>query len=158
MLDALNLAAVTDILVQPRTWELAAIILIGGVVRGFSGFGGALIFIPLASALVGPKLAIPIFYLIDLVTATPYGLRMIPKASLREVGPMLAGSWVAAPFGGWILVTIAPDTLRWATSIMVLMIMWARIMIELMKPFLEKNNWAVQIRKVYCKNLSLSTR
>ncbi len=120
MLDALNLAAVTDILVQPRTWELAAVILVGGVVRGFSGFGGALIFIPLASALVGPKLAIPIFYLIDLCTATPYGLRMIPKASLREVGPMLAGSWLAAPFGGWILVSIEPDALRWATSAMVL--------------------------------------
>ena len=116
----LSIAAVTEILVQPRTWELAAIILVGGVVRGFSGFGGALIFIPLASALVGPKLAIPIFYLIDLCTATPYGLRMVPKASLREVGPMLVGSWIAAPFGGWILVTIDPDTLRWATSFMVL--------------------------------------
>jgi len=119
--EAFDLAPVLDLLQQARTWELVVIIAIAGIVRGFSGFGGGLIFIPPASALVGPQLAIPIFFLIDLCTATPYGLRMLPKASLREIGPLLAGSWLAAPFGGWILVSVDPDSLRWASSLMVLL-------------------------------------
>jgi uncharacterized membrane protein YfcA len=119
--EAINLAPVLDILTQARTWELVVVVAVAGLVRGFSGFGGGLIFIPLASALVGPKLAIPIFYLIDLCTATPYGLRMLPKASMREISPLLAGSWLAAPIGGWILVSIEPDALRWASSLLVLL-------------------------------------
>ena len=39
---------------------------VGAFVRGFTGFGGALIFIPVASAVVGPQLAAPIFLVIVL--------------------------------------------------------------------------------------------
>ena len=45
---------------------LAAAALVAGLARGFSGFGAALVFVPLASALIGPKLASPILVLIDL--------------------------------------------------------------------------------------------
>jgi hypothetical protein len=120
MPDGATLAALADTLVQFRTWLLIAVVLIAGVVRGFSGFGGALIFIPMASALLGPRLGVPIFYLVDFCTATPYGLKLIRRANMGAVMPMLIGSWIATPFGAWILANVDPVMLRWATGVMVL--------------------------------------
>ena len=44
---------------------LGAIAFIAALARGFSGFGGALIFVPLASAVFGPQVAAPILMLVD---------------------------------------------------------------------------------------------
>ena len=44
---------------------LIAAAFIASLARGFSGFGGALIFVPLASAAVGPQAAAPILLVID---------------------------------------------------------------------------------------------
>lgn len=120
MIDGAILAGLVDALTHGRTWLLAAVVLIAGIVRGFSGFGGALIFIPLASAALGPRLGVPLFYLVDFCTATPYGLKLIRRASMPEVMPMLIGSWIATPFGAWILANVDPTLLRWGTGLMVL--------------------------------------
>ena len=40
------------------TLLVAVSLLAGGVVRGYAGFGASLIFLPVASALVGPKTAV----------------------------------------------------------------------------------------------------
>jgi uncharacterized membrane protein YfcA len=120
MTDGIALAAFAHVLTETKTWFLVAVVLVAGIVRGFSGFGGALVFIPLASAILGPRLAVPIFYLVDLVTATPYGIKMIKKASMRQITPMLIGSWLAAPAGAWILSNLDPILLRWVTGVTVL--------------------------------------
>lgn len=38
---------------------------LAGLARGFSGFGAALIFIPLASAIVGPRIASVVLLVVD---------------------------------------------------------------------------------------------
>lgn len=120
MIDGFSLAAVGEVLSQPWAWFLTVVVAIAGVVRGFSGFGGALIFIPLASAIIGPKLAVPLFFLIDFCTATPYGLKSMPQARMPEVMPMVVGSWIATPFGAWLLASLDPLILRWGTNVLVL--------------------------------------
>ncbi|CAM5283714.1 hypothetical protein ATER59S_00435 [Aquamicrobium terrae] len=42
---------------------------IAGLARGFSGFGAALIFMPLAGSIIGPRLAAPVLLIIDAITA-----------------------------------------------------------------------------------------
>ena len=44
---------------------LIAAALAAGLARGFSGFGAALIFVPLASAVVGPQVAVPLLLVVD---------------------------------------------------------------------------------------------
>ena len=70
-----------------------------GLSRGFSGFGAALIFVPLASSLIGPKLATPILAVIDLIFAA----HLIPRAwklgDRREVSVMFLGALVGIPVG-----------------------------------------------------------
>jgi uncharacterized protein len=92
--------------------------LAAGMSRGFSGFGAALIFVPLASALIGPKLAAPILVLIDGVFAS----FMIPAAlklgDRRGVSLMFAGALVGVPLGTIVLTHYSPLTLRWLIAFM----------------------------------------
>ena len=52
---------------------------IAGLARGFSGFGSALIFMSLASSVVGAQIASPLLLLIDFSTT----LTLIPNAARR---------------------------------------------------------------------------
>ncbi len=87
--------------------------LVAGMARGFSGFGAALIFVPLAGALAGPRLAAPILVVIDGVFAS----YLIPAAwklgDRRDVGLMFAGALIGVPAGTAILTLFAPLALRW---------------------------------------------
>jgi uncharacterized membrane protein YfcA len=115
----LSLAAFVDAFAQPLTWFVVATTLVSGIVRGFSGFGGALIFIPVVSAVLGPKIAVPTFYLSDLGSATPYGIASIRKCKWAMVLPMLLGTWMTQPFGAMLLETLNPNLLRWGMAAMV---------------------------------------
>ena len=50
---------------------ICGIALVSGTARGFSGFGSALIFMPLASSIAAPRLAAALLLIIDFVAALP---------------------------------------------------------------------------------------
>lgn len=93
---------------------------IAGLARGFSGFGGALIFVPLASAVTSPAIASALLLVIDGVMT----LGMVPegwrRANRREVFTMLSGAVIGVPAGTAVLSLLPSVTLRWIISIMVL--------------------------------------
>jgi uncharacterized membrane protein YfcA len=90
--------------------------MIAGLARGFSGFGGALIFVPLAGAAVGPKMASALLLLIDSIMT----LGMLPdgwrRANRREVFTMLIGALIGVPAGTTILAIMPAVALRWIIS------------------------------------------
>ena len=49
---------------------------IAGIMRGFSGFGTALVFAPVLTLLFGPKLGVPTVVLIEI----PISLQLLPGA------------------------------------------------------------------------------
>ncbi len=100
-------------MVSTTTLLLAMIALIAGLARGFSGFGAALIFMPLASALVGPRLAAPLFMVMDAVVALPMLADARKRATWAEVMPMLAGAVVGVPAGTFVLTHFDATGLRW---------------------------------------------
>lgn len=97
--------------------------LVAGLARGFSGFGGALIFVPLASAIVGPKLASALLLVIDgLMTLgmLPNGWRL---ANRREVFTVVSGALLGVP-AGTALLALAPSlTVRWIICAIVLLLL-----------------------------------
>lgn len=97
----------------PTLFALLAITLAASLARGFSGFGAALIFIPLASALVGPKAAVPLLLVTDGVMAAGMIPGAVRKASRREVWIMAIGALIGVPAGTWLLTSLDPLTLRW---------------------------------------------
>lgn len=93
---------------------------IAGLARGFSGFGAALIFVPLASTVIGPKTAVPLLLVVDGILMTG----MIPNA-LRwgdrpRVLVMAAGAVVGVPIGAWLLSRLDPLLIRWSIAALVL--------------------------------------
>jgi len=67
----------------------AFVALTAGLARGFSGFGAALIFMPLASAIAGPQTAAAVLVLIDLVFSVPLIVKAAQRVSLVPVSSCL---------------------------------------------------------------------
>ena len=87
---------------------------VAGLVRGFSGFGGALIFMPAASALVGPKIAAVTFLVVDDILTLPMAIRSIRLWRWRTVLPTAAAAMATAPLGAFFLAHADTLVLRWA--------------------------------------------
>jgi uncharacterized protein len=102
---------------------LAAAALTAGLARGFSGFGAALIFIPLASTAVDPMIGAALLLIIDIVMASPLFPRAWPIADKREVGTMLIGTLVGVPAGTYVLTRTDPITIRWMIAALVLVVL-----------------------------------
>jgi uncharacterized membrane protein YfcA len=92
---------------------------IAALARGFSGFGAALIFVPIASAAVGPQVAGPILLLIDFVAQFGVLKGAIRAANRREVGIMALGALIGIPIGVVILKFADTIVLRWAIAVMI---------------------------------------
>ncbi|MBW6401205.1 sulfite exporter TauE/SafE family protein [Roseomonas sp. HJA6] len=94
--------------------------LVGGLSRGFSGFGAALVFIPLASAAVGPRAAVPVLALLESVSCLAFLPGAWAHAVRREVTVMSCGAVLAVPVGSLILAHSDPVALRWGLTGLVL--------------------------------------
>ncbi|MFE1600801.1 sulfite exporter TauE/SafE family protein [Methylobacterium sp. ID0610] len=95
---------------------LLAAALIGGLVRGFTGFGFAMVFIPLAAAVVGPAAAVGLIWIVDAPFSLWLGGLSARRATGREVLPLLAGSTALLPVGVWLLTRLDPALARWLTA------------------------------------------
>jgi uncharacterized membrane protein YfcA len=108
------------LLADRRIVAAAAIALISGLVRGFSGFGSALIYMPLISAVYEPRIAAVTLLAIDFVSSTPFTIPEFRRCTWREVLPLAIASAVAVPFGTWALLVVNALALRWGIAILVL--------------------------------------
>lgn len=122
MLDAIWSALSTDGLI----WLVLAVF-IAGLVRGFAGFGSAMIIMPVASSVLSPVEAI-----IFLVTAEILGpLPNLPAAwregRPRDVCVLMSGAVIALPFGIVCLSVIDPFIFGWfiSTAVIILLILTA---------------------------------
>src|ERR1700730_12698432 len=91
--------------------------------RGFSGFGGALIFVPLASAMVGPRVAAPLLLIIDAVAAAGLIPRAWRYSDKREVSSMARGAIVGVPLGATVLANTDPLIIRWTIVFVVIVLL-----------------------------------
>jgi uncharacterized membrane protein YfcA len=94
--------------------------LLAGTVRGFSGFGSALILSPSLSALYGPATAVPVALLLELALAVPFVPPALRLADRARVGVLCVAAAVTVPLGAWILTVTDAAALRWAISALVI--------------------------------------
>jgi hypothetical protein len=87
---------------------------IAALARGFSGFGAALIFLPLAATVVEPKIASPLLLITDAALALGFIPNAFGTADRREVSIMGIGAAVGIPIGTVLLVRMEPVHIRWA--------------------------------------------
>jgi uncharacterized membrane protein YfcA len=97
----------------PETIALAvAVAAIAGVVRGITGFGGAMVMSPPMALLLGPLAAVPVVLLLESVAATPMWVHARRLVRWKAIGPILAAACVTIPAGTWILVSVDPLVMR----------------------------------------------
>jgi uncharacterized membrane protein YfcA len=95
---------------------ICAVAFVSGTARGFSGFGAALIFMPLASSLAAPRLVAALLLVIDFVSAAPLVPNAFKHADRKATAVMVAGALVGVPIGTWFLSRLDPVTTRWIIS------------------------------------------
>ncbi len=113
-------AAWTDLVaVLTFDWRMvlvAAAVLLGGFLRGFVGFGAALVSVPVISLVVGPRIAVAVVTIMGL----PSIFQLLPDAvrhsERRIILPMALAIFVATPIGTWILVSVDPAIMKMVIS------------------------------------------
>src|SRR3954452_8355348 len=93
--------------------------MLAGLVRGFSGFGSALVLSPSLAALYGPKVAVPVALVLELALAVPLVPRAWPLIDWRRIGLFCAAATVTVPVGARLLAIVDPLALRWAICALV---------------------------------------
>src|SRR5207253_1692501 len=89
---------------------ICAIALVAGMARGFSGFGSALIFMPLASSMAAPRLVAALLLVIDFVAAAPLIPNAWKQADRRATAVMVTGALIGVPIGTLLLSRLDPVT------------------------------------------------
>lgn len=95
---------------------ICVIAFVSGTARGFSGFGSALIFMPLASSMAAPQLVAAVLLIIDFVAAVPLIPNAWKQADRKATSVMVLGALVGVPVGTWFLTRLDPVTTRWIIS------------------------------------------
>ena len=95
---------------------ICAIAFVSGMARGFSGFGSALIFMPLASSMAAPRLVAALLLIIDFVAAAPLVPNAWKHADRKATAIMVFGALIGVPIGTYFLSRLDPVTTRWIIS------------------------------------------
>lgn len=95
---------------------LAGVALFAGLVRGFAGFGTALIYMPLAAMVLGPLAALVSLTTMDLIGPIPGAIRAAPMAERRDVGRLALGLVLGVPLGLALLGQLPVEAFRYLVS------------------------------------------
>ncbi len=102
-------------------WLLVGVtVFAAGFMRGFIGFGAALVSVPIMSLVIGPQVAVAVVNLMGV----PALMQLLPEAvrgsEHRFVGPMCLTAFFVTPIGTWLLVAADPAVMKIAISVLVL--------------------------------------
>ncbi len=97
----------------------AGIVLVAGLVRGTTGFGGAMLMTPVLSILIGPVPAVVTALTLESAAAAivfPYAL---PIVRWRTLAYLTIPAAVTVPIGGYFLLTLDPWIVRKIIAVVV---------------------------------------
>ena len=105
---------------QLFTFSFAVMLIVvyfSGIIRGYTGFGSALLTVPALAILFGPVQAVAIEILIEI----PVSIGLLPKAiksfEKKTVLPILLTFVIFVPLGTFLLILIDPDIVKIVISL-----------------------------------------
>jgi len=110
-------------LAVPGLGWLAAVALLAGIVRGFSGFGTAMVYMPVAGQMLSPVAALVSLVIMDAIgplAHVPRALRQVERGDLLR---LCAGLAVALPAGLWVLTRLPAEAFRYGVSLISLLLL-----------------------------------
>ena len=118
MTDLIN--AALPVLTDWRLLAAAFATAIAGLMRGYAGFGTAVILAPIYSVLWGPKAGVPIMLLMELIVSIQLLPKALKDADKRVILPIGGTAALMTPLGAYILITADGEVLRRAIGAFVL--------------------------------------
>ncbi len=110
-----------DFVLDARLMAIVSAVFVGGFLRGFVGFGAALVIVPVLTLTMGPHLAVAIASIVGL----PAIIQLLPEAirhgERKVVFPVACAIFLAAPCGAWLLVSIDPAVMKIVISVLVVL-------------------------------------
>ena len=100
-------------------WLLLAAAM-SGLVRGFTGFGTALVFVPVAALVVPPFWVLTLLVVMDFIGPLPSLPRAFRDGSPRELLRLCGGMAVGLPLGLWVLGHLPVEVFQWSVSLLAL--------------------------------------
>ena len=94
--------------------------LLAGLVRGFSGFGSAMILTPALSALYGPAAAVPLGMALEMFVTVPLLPGAVGLVEWRRIGALSLAASAAVPLGAWLLLHVPATPMRIAISAVII--------------------------------------
>ena len=95
----------------------AITIALGGFLRGFLGFGAALLIVPVLSALFGPEKALVITYFMEIPTIIYLMPNALKNGDVKTITPIVLALFCTIPIGIYFLITIDPEIVKIVISI-----------------------------------------
>jgi uncharacterized membrane protein YfcA len=109
-------------------WPAIGVTLVAGLMRGFAGFGSAMLMAPVFTILFGSGEMVVTIVAIELVVS----LQLFPQArgdaDWKMLTPMGIAACVAMPLGVWLLASVDKNTIVTAVSAIILgfvVLMWS---------------------------------
>lgn len=109
--------AITALLAVPGLVWLICGAFIAGLVRGFAGFGTAMIYLPVAGQFLTPFEALTTLICMDLIGPLPNLPRAVRDGHYKDVLRLGVGVILALPLGVYLLSIVAPEVFRYGVSI-----------------------------------------
>lgn len=104
-------------------WLLYFGALVAGIVRGFSGFGTSMVFLPMAAQVLPPFAVLTVLIIIELTGPLIHVPRAMRDGHPGDVLRLGLGAAIAVPIGVWVLSLVEPEVFRWGISIVALVLL-----------------------------------
>ena len=100
----------------PDLFWISSAAFVAGLVRGFTGFGTAMIYLPVAGQILSPFGAITTLVIMDLASPLPNAPRAWRDGDPRDIARLGTGLILAMPIGIFALSLVAPEVFRYGVS------------------------------------------
>jgi uncharacterized membrane protein YfcA len=99
----------------------AVTVFVAGLMRGFAGFGSAILMAPILAILMGPAHMVPLVACLELPMGAMLFVGVRKDVDWRFVGPLSAIAMIAMPLGVWLLLSLDAAALTKSISVIVLL-------------------------------------
>lgn len=104
--------AAVEAVLEPALFIAMAATFSAGIVRGFTGFGAAIMQAPVFALLYTAPEAVATMVALGTVASLQLLPGAVRQADWRQVAPITALAWVTIPLGSLVLLTLDPDVMR----------------------------------------------
>lgn len=108
--------ALSQTLALPGVWWLILAMSVAGIVRGFSGFGTALIFVPVAGMFLMPAQVVGTMAITGVFSTAALLPRAWRQGDRLEVGTLVVAALPTVPVGLWLMQVLDPVLVRWIVA------------------------------------------